>query len=63
VRILHIIEAIEAALQFVSDRDRSELDSDKLLLFALIRAIEIVGEAAAEFPSALEMLQARFLGP
>jgi uncharacterized protein with HEPN domain len=46
VRILHIIEAIEAAQQFIRDRDRAALDSNKLLLFALIRAIEIVGEAA-----------------
>jgi len=30
----------------VSGRVRADLDSDRMLLFALVRAIEIVGEAA-----------------
>jgi len=46
-RISHMIEAIEAATQFVSGRPRSDLDSDQMLRFALVRAIEIVGEAAS----------------
>jgi len=46
VRILHMIEAAEAALGFVAGRQRVDLDTDQMLLFALVRAIEIVGEAA-----------------
>jgi uncharacterized protein with HEPN domain len=46
VRLLHMIEAAEAALGFVSGRVREDLDSDRMLAFALARAIEIVGEAA-----------------
>ncbi len=48
VRILHMIEAAETALEFVSGRKREDLDSDRMLLFALVRAIEIIGEAAGQ---------------
>ena len=42
-----MIEAAEAAGNFVSGRIRSDLESDRMLVFALVRAIEIVGEAAS----------------
>ena len=47
VRLRHMIEAAESAIAFVSGRNRSDLDSDRMLLFAVVRAIEIVGEAAS----------------
>jgi len=43
-----MIEAAETACNFVSARTRTDLDSDQLLAFALVRAIEIVGEAASK---------------
>jgi uncharacterized protein with HEPN domain len=43
-----MIEAAEAACGFVSGKIRSDLDSDRMLIFALVRAIEIVGEAASK---------------
>ena len=42
-----MIEAAESAINFVTGRQRADLSSDQMLLFALIRAIEIVGEAAS----------------
>jgi uncharacterized protein with HEPN domain len=48
IRILHMIDATETALDFVSGRSRSDLDSDRMLFFALVRAIEVVGEAAGK---------------
>jgi uncharacterized protein with HEPN domain len=36
-----------AACRFLSGRQRADLDTDQMLLFAVVRAIEIVGEAAA----------------
>jgi uncharacterized protein with HEPN domain len=42
-----MIEAAENALKFVTGRQRADLDSDQMLLFALVRAIEVVGEAAS----------------
>ncbi|OGB06192.1 MAG: hypothetical protein A3E25_16535 [Burkholderiales bacterium RIFCSPHIGHO2_12_FULL_69_20] len=46
IRLQHMIDAAQAALQFVSGRQRVDLDADQMLLFAVVRAIEIVGEAA-----------------
>ena len=34
-------------MRFVSGRQRDDLDSDEMLRFALLRAIEIIGEAAS----------------
>jgi uncharacterized protein with HEPN domain len=47
-RIGHMIEAAEQALAFVQGRQRADLDSDPMLCLALTRAVEIVGEAAAQ---------------
>jgi uncharacterized protein with HEPN domain len=43
-----MIEAAETAREFFSGRTRNDLDSDRMLVFALVRAIEIVGEAASK---------------
>lgn len=48
VRILHMRDACQSALRFVVGRSRRDLDQDEMLLFALVRAVEIVGEAAAK---------------
>jgi uncharacterized protein with HEPN domain len=45
-RIAHMVEACEEGLAFVADRARSDLDSDRVLLLALGKLIENVGEAA-----------------
>jgi len=42
-----MIDAAKAAERFVAGRRREDLDQDQMLLFALVRAVEIVGEAAA----------------
>jgi uncharacterized protein with HEPN domain len=47
VRLRHMVDAAEAALRFVKGRTRADLDRDELLVFGLVRAIEVVGEAAA----------------
>jgi len=46
VRILHMIDAAEAVAQFIDGRSRDDLDQDRMLLFSLVHAIEILGEAA-----------------
>ncbi|MEM5788934.1 MAG: HepT-like ribonuclease domain-containing protein [Syntrophobacteraceae bacterium] len=48
VRLLHRIEAIHTALDFVSGRQPADLNTDRMLLFALVRAIEVIGEAASK---------------
>ena len=48
VRLRHMVEAAESAVQFIAGRQRTDLDKDRMLLFALVRAIEILGEAASK---------------
>jgi uncharacterized protein with HEPN domain len=52
IRVLHMIEAAESALSFVSGRERADLDRDRMLLFGVVRAIEVVGEAAGKVSEA-----------
>lgn len=42
-RVLHMIEAIQTAMDFVSGHEPADLGTDRMLLFALIRAIEVIG--------------------
>jgi uncharacterized protein with HEPN domain len=42
-----MVEAGESALQFITGRERADLDTDQMLLFAVVHAIEIFGEAAS----------------
>jgi uncharacterized protein with HEPN domain len=46
-RVRHMLEAAENAQRFISGKSRADLDTDPMLLFALVRAIEIIGEAAS----------------
>jgi uncharacterized protein with HEPN domain len=46
VRIQHILDACESIARFLAGRQREDLDADEMLLFALLRAVEIIGEAA-----------------
>ena len=48
VRLRHIGDALKAAMRFVEGRSREDLDKDRMLAFALLHAIQIVGEAASK---------------
>jgi uncharacterized protein with HEPN domain len=43
-----MIEAAETAIGFVLGKSRTDLDTDRMQVFALVRAIEIVGQAAGK---------------
>ena len=47
VRLHHMYDAARETLGFATGHTRHDLDSDRMLLFALVRGIEIIGEAAA----------------
>lgn len=47
IRIRHMIDACGQAIEFIQNKSKSDLETDKLLQFAVIRAIEIIGEAAS----------------
>lgn len=48
IRIAHMIEAPRDALGFIAGRARVDLDTKRMLLFAPVRAVEIIGEAASK---------------
>jgi uncharacterized protein with HEPN domain len=46
VRLRHIADALNSAGDFVEGRPREDLDQDQMLVFALVHALQIVGDAA-----------------
>lgn len=46
VRLRHMLDAAREAVSFAEGRTRSDLDDDRQLVLALVKDIEIVGEAA-----------------
>lgn len=42
-----MIDAAESVGQFMAGRQRVDLDRDRMLLFAVVRAVEVIGEAAS----------------
>ena len=47
-RIIHMIESAQSAQEFIADKSFADLRENKQLAFAVIRALEILGEAAAQ---------------
>ena len=45
-RLRHMREAAEKAIAYTVGRDRSILDSDEMRTLAVVRLVEIIGEAA-----------------
>ena len=43
-----MVEASQAALRFMEGRLRGDLQTDQMLLFAVLRAIAVIGEAASK---------------
>ncbi len=48
VRLRHLVDAAERAIQFTGGQSRSDLDTDEMLTLALTKLVEIVGEAARQ---------------
>ena len=48
IRLRHMVDATNQALTFVAEKSRSELETDQLLTLALVKLIEIFGEAASK---------------
>ena len=56
VRLRHMLDAAREAVSFARGRVRSDLDIDRQLALALLKDIEIVGEAAAQTTEATRVL-------
>lgn len=48
VRLRHMLEAAQIALKFMEGENRDSLNHDQKLVFAVVRAVEIIGEAASK---------------
>jgi uncharacterized protein with HEPN domain len=46
-RLKHMLEAAQTAIVFMAGENRASLDGDRKLVFAVVRAVEIIGEAAS----------------
>ena len=46
IRLRHMLDAAEEAISFFQGRTRQDLDHDRMLVLALMKDIEIIGEAA-----------------
>ncbi|MFN8469407.1 MAG: HepT-like ribonuclease domain-containing protein [Caldilineaceae bacterium] len=47
IRLRHMLDAAAKARMFAQYRDREDLEADEILALALVRLLEILGEAAA----------------
>lgn len=45
-RVAHIVEACEQAATFIAGKTRDDLERDRMLQLALVKLVEIIGEAA-----------------
>ncbi len=45
-RIRHMLDAALNATEFITDKSRNDLNKNPMLLFALVKTLEIIGEAA-----------------
>jgi len=48
IRIRHMLDAVREALAFSSDKRREDLDNNRMLTLAIIKELEIIGEAASK---------------
>lgn len=46
VRLRHMLDAAREAMAFARGKSRSDLENDRMLVLALVKDVEIIGEAA-----------------
>ena len=54
IRLSHVRDAAEKALAFIEGKTRESLDEDDLLVFGLMRAFTIIGEAASNITDSFQ---------
>ncbi len=48
VRLRHMLDAAKETVSFVQGKQRSDLESNRMLVLSLVRLIEVIGEAASQ---------------
>lgn len=46
IRLQHMLDAARECIEFIGNKQRKDLDNDRKLTLALIKEVEIIGEAA-----------------
>ena len=54
IRLRHMLDAAHEAVTFIQHETRESLDRDRKLLLALVKDVEIIGEAASRVSEALQ---------
>lgn len=52
IRLRHMHDAAKSAIEFVRDHKRVDLNTDEMLTLALVKCIEIIGEASTQISDA-----------
>jgi uncharacterized protein with HEPN domain len=52
IRLRHMLDAAQEAVSFSAGRERRDLDGSRMLVLALVKDIEIIGEAASKVSEA-----------
>ncbi|OGQ72977.1 MAG: hypothetical protein A3G94_00670 [Deltaproteobacteria bacterium RIFCSPLOWO2_12_FULL_60_16] len=53
VRLRHMLAYAREAVELMRNRRRADLDTDRALGLAILRCVEIIGEAAGRVPAAI----------
>lgn len=56
VRLKHMLDSTQAILSFSKGKRRASLDANRLLLSAILRELEIIGEAAGRISASTKKL-------
>ena len=57
IRIRHMLDAIKETLAFTSDKSREDLSDNRMLTLAIIKELEIIGEAASKLATEFKAAQ------
>ena len=55
IRMRHMLDSAREAVSLIKEKQRENLDTDRLLSLALIRLLEIVGEAASRITTSTRL--------
>lgn len=58
IRLRHMLDAAKEAMLFIKGRNRNDLDVDRMLVLALVKEIEIIGEAASKVSAEVRLKNA-----
>jgi uncharacterized protein with HEPN domain len=57
IRIRHVLDAVKEALAFSKDKCREDLDNNRMLTLAIVKELEIIGEAASKLTPEFKAMQ------